>query len=186
MFNQREYNKKYRLEHKEELKIKQREYNKKYYQKHKDDPIYKEKMRERSNKWHQEHQELEKERKKKDYLRNKEKYRIKNKNWRKNLKNKEKQKIYNKKSHLKIRFGLSVEEYDTMIKKQNNKCASCGITFNENNNSERPCIDHDHKIGKIREILCNNCNLTLGIMSDDAEKLINLVKYLEKHNHKHK
>ena len=42
-------------------------------------------------------------------------------------------------------------------------------------------IDHDHKTGKIRSILCNKCNVGLGMFNDDTAVLRRAAKYIEKH-----
>lgn len=52
------------------------------------------------------------------------------------------------------------------------ECATCGSV-------ERLCIDHDHATGRVRGLLCNDCNLSLGYAKDSIETLKNLIKYLE-------
>ena len=49
---------------------------------------------------------------------------------------------------------------------------------------ERGHIDHDHKTGKVRDILCGLCNKGLGQFSDSIEKLQNAIKYLQENNNK--
>lgn len=62
-----------------------------------------------------------------------------------------------------------------MLNNQDSKCFICikEITFDEAR------IDHDHKTGKIRKILCNHCNLVLGLMKDDIKLFKNIIKYLK-------
>jgi hypothetical protein len=94
--------------------------------------------------------------------------------WR--LDNQEKVRLSNKNSHLKRTFGITLEEYNEIFKQQNHKCAACG-----NDNPGRKtgwALDHDHITGKIRAILCNQCNTTLGNVKDDPKILQMLINYL--------
>ncbi len=70
-----------------------------------------------------------------------------------------------------------------LIIKQDNKCAICGLTASESHKStKRPnlYIDHDHTSGKIRGLLCNNCNSGVGKLKDSPEMLRKAADYLEK------
>lgn len=69
----------------------------------------------------------------------------------------------------KRRYGLTAVEYRAL---KEAGCAVCG-------SHERPCIDHDHKTGRVRAILCHNCNLALGHTKDDPDRLRALAEYLE-------
>ncbi len=68
------------------------------------------------------------------------------------------------------KYGITSEEHDVVMSA--GKCATCGST-------EKLCIDHDHSTGKVRGLLCNDCNLSLGYAKDSIETLKNLIKYLE-------
>ena len=86
-----------------------------------------------------------------------------------------------RKTRIKNRYNLSIEKFDEMIKKQNNKCAICNqpefkIRYGK---IQSLAIDHDHLTGKIRGLLCNNCNRAIGLMHDSIETLKNAVAYLE-------
>ena len=61
--------------------------------------------------------------------------------------------------HLKRTFGITIEEYENLLKKQENVCAICknNMIF-----KRKLDVDHDHKTGKIRGLLCSNCNGSLG------------------------
>lgn len=72
-------------------------------------------------------------------------------------------------------YGISEDEFNSMLKKQMNKCAICGTT---NWGRPSPSIDHDHITGKVRALLCNRCNRTLGLAEDSSELLFKMVKYL--------
>jgi len=83
------------------------------------------------------------------------------------------------------KYGMSVEQYNKIIKNQKNSCAVCKKSFSELNDS--PHIDHDHSCcsesvrscGKcVRGVLCRRCNMFLGTVSDDIIILENAIKYL--------
>jgi hypothetical protein len=70
------------------------------------------------------------------------------------------------------------EDYDVAMRKQHGKCAVCG---NPPEFGKHLQGDHDHESGKSRELLCNRCNLVLGILEDDLELLRKALAYLQKH-----
>lgn len=77
-------------------------------------------------------------------------------------------------------YGLTQEDYNTMVKNQNNRCAICdkpgGFGL------EKLVIDHCHTTGKVRGLLCRLCNNSLGGFRDKIEILKSAVRYLEKNN----
>lgn len=79
---------------------------------------------------------------------------------------------------LKFNHGLSIEQYNTMFQQQKGCCKTCSVHM-----SELPkgwlCVDHDHKTGRIRGLLCDNCNLALGKVQDNVQILKNMIKYLD-------
>lgn len=77
--------------------------------------------------------------------------------------------------NLKTNYGISVETFDSMVEKQHGCCASC------NKPTDALVVDHDHSTGKVRALLCSNCNLLLGHAHDDTQKLANAIEYLLKH-----
>lgn len=87
----------------------------------------------------------------------------------------EKASINARKSHLKNRYGLTEEQFINMKNKQQSKCAICN-QFNESLN-----IDHCHKTGKIRALLCWNCNTALGKFQDNSDILHRALEYLKEH-----
>ncbi len=75
------------------------------------------------------------------------------------------------------KYGLSNDDFINMLKQQNYTCVMC----NTKHTQEKPlCVDHCHKTGIIRELLCSNCNTAIGMFGDSLETAKNAVKYLEK------
>jgi len=74
------------------------------------------------------------------------------------------------------RYKITQEKYDSMYEEQNYCCAICGV--NEKTLNKKLCVDHDHKSGKVRGLLCNNCNFAIGAMKDDPTILENAIAYL--------
>ena len=73
-------------------------------------------------------------------------------------------------------FGLNPGQYAEMLEEQDYKCAVCGRTEQENN--KRLAVDHCHKTGKIRKLLCHKCNCALGMVDDNKDTLSSLISYL--------
>lgn len=106
--------------------------------------------------------------------------------------NKEKLKEYNykyreenkyskrKNSHLKWAFNITLDDYNNMLNKQNNSCAICGIS--RSSLKKDLYVDHCHKTGKIRELLCDGCNRGMGQFKDNIDLMSKALTYLEKHN----
>jgi hypothetical protein len=79
-------------------------------------------------------------------------------------------------------YGITMEQYKVMYDNQEGKCPICGR--HENELVKSLCIDHDHKTGSIRDLLCVKCNVGLGWFDDDIERLSSAILYLKKHNQK--
>jgi len=80
-------------------------------------------------------------------------------------------------SKLKL-YKLSKYQYEELLLKQDFKCAICSRHQNETDKSLS--IDHDHNTGKIRGLLCHNCNLAVGHLKDDPVLAIKASEYLKK------
>jgi len=74
-------------------------------------------------------------------------------------------KLSARKAHLKRTYGITLEEYDTMLKDQEYVCAICGT--DKLGGIGRFHVDHNHITGKIRGLLCTRCNTKLGIIEDE-------------------
>lgn len=75
---------------------------------------------------------------------------------------------------LQRHYGITLEEYNAMLEKQNGVCAVCG----KPPNGRRLHVDHDHKTGAVRGLLCSGCNTALGDVNDSMDILQRLIKYL--------
>jgi hypothetical protein len=89
-----------------------------------------------------------------------------------------KQKLYDYRYFysLKIKFNITKEDYENMLSIQNNVCAICK---RPNKQKRRLCVDHDHETGKIRGLLCVDCNVALGNVNESKEILMTMINYLE-------
>lgn len=85
-----------------------------------------------------------------------------------------------KNSALKYTYGIGLEEFNLLKSQQNNCCAICAT--NEKDLDVKLCVDHCHKTGKIRGILCTRCNLALGFIKEDIEALQKAINYLKDSN----
>lgn len=88
-----------------------------------------------------------------------------------------------KNSFIKSTYGITLIEYEAMLEAQGGVCAICGEKETRKNRYTGICrlhIDHDHKTGEVRGLLCSSCNFALGGFRDDPEILIKAMKYLIK------
>lgn len=93
------------------------------------------------------------------------------------------QRRYEKTTYLRRRYGLSLEQFESMLNAVNYKCEICGRdvhTDQGRHDAATACIDHDHETGKIRGITCNPCNAGMGGLGDDPERLEKAAAYLRK------
>jgi hypothetical protein len=78
--------------------------------------------------------------------------------------------------HLRIRYGLTPQQYEKMLKDADGRCSLC----------KRPCeklfVDHDHTTKKVREMLCRACNSGLGMFGDDIELMQRAIEYVKRHS----
>lgn len=72
-------------------------------------------------------------------------------------------------------YGVTKEAYDALLASQGGRCWICRRLFKKS-----PHVDHDHKTGKVRGLLCNGCNRGLGYFHDDPERLAAAIRYLQR------
>lgn len=80
-------------------------------------------------------------------------------------------------SNIKYQYGLSLENYNDMLNTQNNVCSICKNDFKTTKTTH---VDHNHKTGNVRGILCSKCNNLLGMCNDDIQLLESAINYLKK------
>lgn len=93
----------------------------------------------------------------------------KHKAWRE--RNKLKQYNANKVNYYKTMYGLSLSELAELRERSAGMCSICGLT-------DKLVVDHDHATGKVRGLLCHNCNLGLGNFRDNVDILREAIEYL--------
>ena len=99
-------------------------------------------------------------------------------------------KIHHKsrKTRLRKLYGMTIADYDIMLHSQNGLCAICGkpetAKRHDKHNGEirDMAVDHCHETGKVRGLLCCNCNQGIGKLGDNIQTLKNAIAYLEKHS----
>ena len=81
-------------------------------------------------------------------------------------------------SHLRTKYGITLEDYNNMVTTQKRKCAICPAIIDE----IILCVDHDHNTGKVRGLLCDKCNRGLGFFLDSPALLRKAAEYLDQHS----
>lgn len=87
--------------------------------------------------------------------------------------------LQNRKYYLKSAYGISLEEYNNLLKQHNHKCAICECDEVDSVHGVLH-VDHCHKTGNIRGLLCRQCNTALGKFKDSEEILDKAKAYLRK------
>ena len=87
----------------------------------------------------------------------------------------------NRNELLKARFGIDLDQYNQMFTAQSGGCAICKKP--QSAQARALSVDHDHKTGAIRGLLCENCNRALGQFQDNTEILKSAITYLSKEQH---
>lgn len=94
-----------------------------------------------------------------------------------NARNPDKVKARNWKQKLR-RYGLTQEQYDALMDRQGGMCAICSCGFSDSVR-RRINVDHCHRSGRVRGLLCNSCNLGLGLFAELATVLGRAAEYLQ-------
>ncbi len=109
---------------------------------------------------------------KKKYLQNKEHHIRKTREWQ--LSHPEKRKEIQERYRQK-KYGISDEDLNRLTQKQNGVCVICN---QQQIRGKKLDIDHDHKTGRVRGLLCRKCNTALGSFKDSPEVLRSAIAYL--------
>jgi hypothetical protein len=78
-------------------------------------------------------------------------------------------------------YGIDEKGLKAMKQEQDNLCYLChseGFLIGKNNNTEKLAVDHCHKTGKVRKLLCHNCNRALGLLKDNPEVMERAAQYI--------
>lgn len=86
-----------------------------------------------------------------------------------------------RKSKLKTKYGLTQAQVDEMTVSQNGLCAICKSLPSGTYANAKLHIDHCHKTGMVRALLCSKCNTALGLVGESVEILHMMIYYLETH-----
>jgi hypothetical protein len=81
---------------------------------------------------------------------------------------------------LKHKFGINEQIYNEMLARQNNGCAICKKTTSGDKRTKHLAVDHCHKTGVVRGLLCAACNKGIGLFKDSQQNLTNAIAYLQK------
>lgn len=90
--------------------------------------------------------------------------------------------------NLRMNYGITLAEYNVLLESQGGVCAACGgKEMVRPGRSKRAAdstpmlnVDHCHRTGKIRGLLCSGCNQALGNLNDDISRIKALLAYLER------
>jgi hypothetical protein len=128
------------------------------------------KKREDIKQWRQNNKEKVKEQKKRHYEKYPERIKQRSKDWYHNNKDR-----YRNGAMLR-KYGITLDEYNSLREQQSYKCALCGK--HEDENHQGLVVDHSHVTGKVRKLLCTSCNVGLGMFQDSPELLEKAAEYL--------
>lgn len=81
--------------------------------------------------------------------------------------------------YIRRKFGITLEEYENMVLDRKGCCDICQSQSKGRGNLH---IDHCHQTGKLRGLLCMNCNVVLGLVYDKSEILNSAINYINKHS----
>jgi hypothetical protein len=81
--------------------------------------------------------------------------------------------------HVARKYGITKAEYFAIYERQSGACAICGNRNNGTRYKGLPLyIDHDHKTRKVRGLLCNKCNVALGMLGENTALFEKIARYL--------
>ncbi len=75
-------------------------------------------------------------------------------------------------NELRRKYGITSEQFNELLMRQGGACAICRGTL------KKLHVDHDHQTGRVRGLLCNCCNVGLGMFRDDVAALRGAIAYL--------
>jgi hypothetical protein len=84
----------------------------------------------------------------------------------------------NRDSEYRRKYGISLEQYDEMLKAQQGVCGICVTSCDTGMNL---AVDHCHNTNKVRGLLCKNCNTALGLLKENVENMNKAINYIKFH-----
>lgn len=78
--------------------------------------------------------------------------------------------------HLRRKYKITLMEYESMLASQNGTCKIC---HEPDNTDRRLAVDHCHKTGRVRGLLCYRCNTVIGHMKESVELFASAIRYLD-------
>jgi hypothetical protein len=87
---------------------------------------------------------------------------------------------YHRNDKLKRIYGISYAEYLNMLEAQGGCCAICGT--NDTGKRKAFAVDHNHETGKVRGLLCSNCNTGIGNLKENEGIMLRAIEYLRNTN----
>jgi hypothetical protein len=95
--------------------------------------------------------------------------------------------VKRKRARIKRRYKLPYEKFLEMLKAQDYRCAICGVALHDlylaevpSEETTKPVVDHDHRDGHVRGLLCSSCNVGLGLFEDKKKFLRAAINYLKR------
>lgn len=86
-------------------------------------------------------------------------------------------------AYLKRNYGITYDVYLKMLQDQDSKCYLCeseGFIMDKTKHKLKLVVDHCHETGKVRKLLCHNCNRALGLFKDNKEVILAAAEYVSK------
>ena len=131
------------------------------------------KFLESRRRWHKLHPEKSKAIKERYLKSHPDRIRKKNRAWRDRTPSK--QSLYKRTARIKKKFGVTIEEFELFRQSQGDCCAICDTT-------EKIFVDHNHKTGKLRGVLCSHCNSMIGFARENIAVLEKAIAYIREKN----
>lgn len=85
-------------------------------------------------------------------------------------------------NNLKRLYGISAKEYDALLEKQNGVCAICKQESDATGKNSKLHVDHDHSTEMVRGLVCYRCNIAMGFLSEDWDRIYKILDYLNIHS----
>lgn len=92
---------------------------------------------------------------------------------------------YKKNMILQHKFGITLDNYNSMLSKQNQACDICKkpefLLDYQTGKTKALSVDHSHETGAVRALLCDSCNRALGLVKENFDTALNMARYIQEH-----